>query len=111
LLATYKRLAAQGIRPRWPINHGMTVSLYYQDPDGNNLELQIDSFPTTEQLQDYFENDPDYAANPLGAEFDPDDLVRKYEAGVPFAELIKVPPPARSPFEILQEMGLGKDDV
>jgi catechol 2,3-dioxygenase-like lactoylglutathione lyase family enzyme len=111
LLATYKRLAAQGIRPRWPINHGMTVSLYYQDPDGNHLELQIDSFPTAQELQDYFEHDPDYAANPLGAEFDPDELVRKYEAGVPFAELIKVPPLTRSPFAVLQEMGLGKDDV
>jgi len=111
LLATYKRLAAQGIRPRWPINHGMTVSLYYEDPDGNHLELQIDSFPTAQELQDYFEHDPDYAANPLGAEFDPDELVRKYEAGVPFAELIKVPPLTRSPFAVLQEMGLGKDDV
>jgi catechol 2,3-dioxygenase-like lactoylglutathione lyase family enzyme len=111
LLATYKRLAAQGIRPRWPINHGMTVSFYYQDPDGNNLELQIDSFPTTQELQDYFERDPDYAANPLGAQFDPDELVRKYEAGVPFAELIKLPPPTRSPFAVLQEMGLGEHDI
>jgi catechol 2,3-dioxygenase-like lactoylglutathione lyase family enzyme len=111
LLATYKRLAAQGIRPRWPINHGMTVSFYYQDPDGNHLELQIDSFPTAKELQDYFEHDPGYAANPLGAEFDPDELIRKYEAGVPLAELIKVPPLTRSPFAVLQEMGLGKDNV
>jgi catechol 2,3-dioxygenase-like lactoylglutathione lyase family enzyme len=111
LLATYKRLAAHGIRPRWPINHGMTVSLYYQDPDGNNLELQIDSFPTTKELQDYFEHNPDYAANPLGAEFDPDELIRKYEAGVPFADLIKVPPLTRSPFAVLQEMGLGEHDI
>lgn len=111
LLATYKRLAALGIKPRWPINHGMTVSFYYQDPDGNNLELQIDSFPTTEELQNYFENDPDYAANPLGAEFDPEEMIRRYEAGVPHSELIKVPPPPRPPFTILQEMGLGEHDI
>jgi len=111
LLATYKRLAGLGIRPRWPINHGMTVSFYYQDPDGNKLELQIDSFETAEELQNYFENDPDYAANPLGAEFDPDELVRQFEAGVPFEDLIKVPPPPRSPFDVLQEMGLGAEHV
>jgi catechol 2,3-dioxygenase-like lactoylglutathione lyase family enzyme len=111
LLATYKRLAALGIRPRWPINHGMTVSLYYQDPDGNNLELQIDSFATTAELQHYFESDPDYAANPLGAEFDPEELIRRYEAGEPYEELIKVPPLKRPPFEILQEMGLGEKHI
>jgi acetyl-CoA acetyltransferase len=93
------------------INSRMIADLYYQDPDGNNLELQIDSFPTTQELQDYFERDPDYAANPLGAEFDPDELVRKYEAGVPFAELIKVSAPTRSPFAVLQEMGLGEHDI
>jgi catechol-2,3-dioxygenase len=111
LLATYRRLAATGIRPRWPINHGMTTSLYYQDPDGNSLELQIDNFPTTEELQHYFENDPDYAANPLGAEFDPDELLKRYEAGEPFEELIKVPPVTRSPFAVLEEMGLGESDI
>jgi catechol 2,3-dioxygenase-like lactoylglutathione lyase family enzyme len=111
LLATYKRLASLGIRPRWPLNHGVTVSLYYEDPDGNKLELQIDSFPTTEQLQDYFENDPGYAANPLGAEFDPDEMVARYEAGEPFESLIKVPALTRSPSRVLQEMGLGETDI
>lgn len=111
LLANYRRLAALGIQPRWPINHGMTLSLYYQDPDGNHLELQVDCFETTRELQDYFEHDPGYAANPLGAEFDPEELIRRYEAGVPFSELIKVPPLKRSPFAVLQEMGLGTEDL
>ena len=35
LLATYQRLAAIGISPIAPIHHGMTLSLYYADPDGN----------------------------------------------------------------------------
>ncbi len=37
LLATYKRLKAQEILPVWPINHGLTTSLYYADPDGNRV--------------------------------------------------------------------------
>ena len=33
LLDTYRRLKGRGIVPYWPIHHGMTVSLYYRDPD------------------------------------------------------------------------------
>jgi catechol-2,3-dioxygenase len=46
LLATYRRLKAHGILPHWPINHGMTTSMYYRDPDDNRVELQIDNFAT-----------------------------------------------------------------
>jgi catechol-2,3-dioxygenase len=111
LLATYRRLSGAGIQPRWPINHGMTTSFYYEDPDGNRLELQVDNFATTEELQDYFENDPEYAKNPLGTEIDPEELVRRFEAGEPHDELIKVPPVKRPPFEVLQDMALGQHDV
>src|SRR5689334_10970267 len=38
LLETYARLKAAGIEPYWPVHHGMTLSLYYRDPDGNRLE-------------------------------------------------------------------------
>ena len=29
-----------------PIQHGVTTSLYYEDPDGNFAEMQIDNFAT-----------------------------------------------------------------
>ena len=44
LVATYERLKAVGITPLVPINHGLTLSMYYRDPDGNKVELQIDNF-------------------------------------------------------------------
>ena len=44
LMQTYKRLKSEGISPAWTINHGPTTSLYYDDPDGNRVELQIDNF-------------------------------------------------------------------
>ena len=31
---------------------------------------------------------PDFDRNPIGVEFDPDDLVRRFQAGVPVAELV-----------------------
>ena len=43
LLATYERLKAAGIHPYWPVHHGTTLSLYYADPDGNRMELQVDA--------------------------------------------------------------------
>ena len=41
LLQTYRRLKAAGIEPYWCVNHGPTVSLYYKDPDGSRIELQV----------------------------------------------------------------------
>ncbi|PYM81948.1 MAG: biphenyl 2,3-dioxygenase [Candidatus Rokuibacteriota bacterium] len=46
LLATYRRLKASGIEPARCINHGPTTSMYYRDPDGLRVELQIDNFAT-----------------------------------------------------------------
>src|SRR5271155_3162458 len=42
LIDTYKRLKAQGIEPAQPIRHGLTLSLYYADPDKNMMEFQVD---------------------------------------------------------------------
>jgi catechol-2,3-dioxygenase len=42
LMKTYARLKAAGIMPYWPVHHGISLSLYYKDPDGNRLELQVD---------------------------------------------------------------------
>ena len=50
LVLTYERLKGEGIVPVWTINHGPTTSLYYQDPNGNRVELQIDNFETVEAL-------------------------------------------------------------
>ena len=44
LLENYARLKEKGISPYWCIHHGITVSLYYADPDGNQMEFQVDSY-------------------------------------------------------------------
>ena len=102
LLATYRRLKAHGILPHWPINHGVTTSMYYRDPDNNRVELQIDNFPTTEQLQGYFQSEA-FAANPVGVTYDPEQRARDYEAGVPIAELLRIRPlpEGKSPWDML----------
>lgn len=88
LLATYKRLQAEGILPYWPINHGLTTSLYYRDPDGNGLELQVENYETPEELRGYMESEA-FAQNPIGVPFDPEKLVERYENGDPIDELLQ----------------------
>ena len=88
LLKTYARLKDKGVLPFWCINHGMSTSMYYRDPDGNEIELQVDNFPTMEECKAWFASEP-FAANPIGVQFDPDAMVEKLRSGVPERELIK----------------------
>ncbi|MGI9258525.1 MAG: VOC family protein [Gammaproteobacteria bacterium] len=90
LIATFKRLRNQGIETYWPINHGPTISFYYKDPDGNRVELFVDVFQTDEQIEEYFTGGA-FQENFMGIIFDPDKLIRDFEAGVPFEELTKRP--------------------
>jgi catechol-2,3-dioxygenase len=88
LIGTYKRLKAVGIEPTVTINHGPTMSMYYSDPDGNNIELQVDNFDTPAQARDFFESAA-FAENPVGVLFDPEEVADRLAAGEPVAELVK----------------------
>ena len=68
LFESYSRLKEKGINPYWCIHHGITISMYYADPDGNQMEFQVDCFGTSEESNAYFNNKWD--ANPVGVEFD-----------------------------------------
>lgn len=80
LLDNYVRLKEVGVLPILPINHGPTTSLYYADPDGNQLEFQVDNFPTVEQAGQFFFTEA-FATNPIGVNFDPDELRARLQAG------------------------------
>jgi catechol 2,3-dioxygenase-like lactoylglutathione lyase family enzyme len=76
LLATYERLKAAGIHPYWPVHHGTTLSLYYADPDGNRMELQVDACSAEEGKALLAATD-----NPVGVLFDPEALVARWRGG------------------------------
>jgi catechol-2,3-dioxygenase len=88
LLDTYERLRDEGIKPYWCINHGPSTSLYFRDPDGNQVELFVDNFPDVESLNAWMRSDV-FARNPLGVNFDPERLVERYRSGEPIEELVK----------------------
>jgi catechol-2,3-dioxygenase len=87
LLENYAQLKAQDIKPYWCIHHGITVSLYYADPDGNQMEFQVDCFASNEEANAFMAG-PHFAANPIGVEFDPDDWLARMRAGTPASELL-----------------------
>ena len=88
LLDTYERLKRHGIAPVFCVNHGPTTSMYYADPDGNQVELQIDNFPNLEELNAWFRSGA-FEKNPIGVKYDPDVLVEKFRSGVPESVLVQ----------------------
>jgi catechol 2,3-dioxygenase-like lactoylglutathione lyase family enzyme len=88
LLGTYVRAKAAGFKPEICINHGPTLSIYYADPDGHKNELLIDTMPM--EMADECIHTPEFAANPIGWPFDPEELLANYENGTPLAELMMI---------------------
>lgn len=66
----YQHLKSLGIEPYWAVNHGMTSSMYYRDPERNKVEIQIENFDTPEEA-DTFVRGPLFKANPVGTDIDP----------------------------------------
>lgn len=95
LLDTYQRLKEMGVTPYWRIHHGMTLSFYYKDPDGNRMEFQVDTC-SVEEANAYMQTEA-FAANPVGVEIDPEALLARYRGGVPEQELLAMPQGVSSP--------------
>jgi catechol 2,3-dioxygenase len=87
LLDTYVRLRAEDIVPHACLDHGMTTSFYYVDPDGNSVELQADNFGGDWAQSTQFLYGPEFIANPIGINIDPDLLVSAREGGATAEEI------------------------
>ena len=72
--ATYRRLKALGISPVRATDHGSSTSLYYADPDGNQIELKVDSFSTVAEQHAWLRSAA-FAQNPAGTPIDPEALL------------------------------------
>lgn len=90
LLENYEQLESVGIVPVYSINHGPTTSLYYEDPDRNQLEFQVENYDTVEESGKFFFSEA-FAQNPIGVEFDPADMLRRIRAGEPEEDLKRRP--------------------
>ena len=88
LLQAYVQRKAHGILPTWCVNHGPTTSMYYLDPDGNQVEAQIDNFESLVEADRYMRSGS-YEENPVGVGFDPEELIEMLGNGADAEEIKK----------------------
>ncbi len=65
----------------------MTFSYYYQDPDGNHVELQVDNFGDWAKSSEWMRTSPEFHANPIGVFVDPALVADAAAAGASFDDI------------------------
>lgn len=80
LLDNYEELKSLGVTPYWCIHHGITISMYYADPDGNQMEFQTECFQSSDAANAFMAG-PGFAQNPIGVEFDPEEMLTRRREG------------------------------
>ena len=58
--------------------------MYYADPDGNQMEFQVDSYSSREGANAFISKY--FSANPVGVEYDPEDWLARLRAGTPMSD-------------------------
>jgi catechol-2,3-dioxygenase len=87
LNASFLRLREAGIVPDFCLDHGMTFSYYYRDPDGNHVELQVDNFGDWAKSGAYMRESSEFHGNPIGMFVDPDRVAEAAASGASFQEI------------------------
>ena len=83
----YVRLRDAGITPFLNLDHGMTMSMYYQDPEGNGVEIQVDAFGDWSKGKEWMWASAEFGDNPIGEHFDPEQIVAARRSGHSFEEI------------------------
>jgi catechol-2,3-dioxygenase len=78
LLDQYLLMKENQTPPTYCLRHGLTLSMYYADPDGNGMEFQVDVLRLDDAVK--FMESPEFDANPVGEPFDPEDLIKARQA-------------------------------
>ncbi|KAK5688026.1 hypothetical protein LTS10_000004 [Elasticomyces elasticus] len=66
----YQYMKELDVEPYWAVNHGMTSSMYYRDPDGNKFEMQVENFDSADEANAFVAG-PLFKQNPIGTDIDP----------------------------------------
>ena len=89
----YERLKKAGIEPVACANHHFTSSLYYRDPDGNEVEISCDNLPSKQAAHAFMKSEAMAEAMVppgFGGEFDPEELLRLHRAGAPTEQMARI---------------------
>ncbi len=86
-LDNYVRLRDEEITPFLNLDHGMAMSMYYQDPEGNGVEIQVDAFGDWAKGKEWMWASEEFGNNPIGEHFDPEQIVDARAQGLSFADI------------------------
>lgn len=89
LMSSYDRLRKANVEPAFCFDHGLTISIYYEDPEGNYIELQSDNFSDWKLSTEYMRTSREFAENPIGVLFDPARVYEIFKSGADFKTLQK----------------------
>ncbi len=82
LLMAYKRLRDEhDVEPSYCVNHGFQTSFYYNDPDGNEVELGVDNFSSKEATNEWLSKGL-FDKNFFGYMCDPAKMLEMHENNV-----------------------------
>jgi catechol 2,3-dioxygenase len=81
LLGTYARLKGLGIVPVLCTDGGSQTAFYYEDPDRNSVEINVDNYGDCWTSGEHMRTSPDFARNPMGTDVDPDKMIAARKAG------------------------------
>ncbi|WP_051215731.1 VOC family protein [Granulicoccus phenolivorans] len=85
LLQVYERLRdTLGVLPVKAVKHGPSLSIYYEDPDGNRSEFYVDVMSTDDAIA-YMTTDI-FVADPVGEGFDHQDFFARLARGEDVAD-------------------------
>jgi catechol 2,3-dioxygenase len=87
LLDTYVRLKGLGIEPFVTADQGVSIAFYYEDPDGNTLELTMDTFGDWAKSTEFMRTSPVFAKRPMGQYVDVEKMLKAREEGATSEEL------------------------
>ena len=106
LLDTWQRLSASGTLPYMSLDHHVTLSFYYRDPDENTMELVADWYRTAEESADFLSTSADFLAHPYGMFVDPAKLVAARLAGKSPEDLHRMSYTGEVAPEVLPDLGV-----
>ncbi len=87
LVAQYRKMKGLGSLPVECVNHGPTLSFYYEDPDGNGVEFFVDRFATMDESKAYLAS-ASFQKNLFGYYVDPELVAAQVDQGVPAAQIM-----------------------
>jgi catechol-2,3-dioxygenase len=76
LLGTYVRLKGLGIVPVWAADHGLGTAFYYEDPDRNMVELNVNHYENDWTATEHIKTEP-----PRTALVDPEKVLAARKSG------------------------------